>query len=89
MQLSSASLNSSLNGVGNVKIEDGKVMFAYSNKNENITSETTLFSVKYTGDFRTSNLAIDETFDNVVYTYDATLGQTVLLYSILYHASVK
>lgn len=89
MQLSSASLNPSLNGVGNVKIEDGRVMFAYSNKDANITSETTLFSVKYSGDFRTSNLGIDEAFDNVVYTYDTTLSQTTLLNNILYHASVK
>ena len=89
MQLSEASLNSSLNGVGNVKVEDGRVLFAYSNKNGNITSETTLFSVKYSGDFRTSNLAVDDTFDNVVYTYDATSASTVLLYNILYHASVK
>lgn len=89
MQLKDASLNSSLNGVGNVKIEDGRVLFAYSNKDANITAETVLFSVSFSGDFRTSKLAVDETFDNLVYTYDSTLGQTVLLYSILYHASVK
>ena len=89
MQLSSASLNSDLNGVGNVKIEEGRVMFAYTNKDANITSETTLFSVKYTGDFRTSTLGIDESFDNVVYTYDVALAQTTLLNNVLYHASVK
>ena len=89
MQLNSASLNSSLNGVGNVKIEEGRVMFAYTNKDANITSETTLFSVKYTGDCRTSTLGIDEAFDNVVYTYDTTLGETALLNNILYHASIK
>ena len=52
------------------------------------TTEIQLFSVSFEGNFRTSNLRIDETFDNAVYTIDEEL-QPVLVDNVLYHASKK
>ena len=89
MQLVAPSISSSLQGAGDVKIEDGKVSFAYAFKDMQVTTETTLFSVKFTGNFRDSGLMVDDTFNNVVYTFDAEGGITVELTRILYHASIK
>ena len=89
MQLSEGKLNESLKGKGNVKVENGKVSFAYSEDNSEISSETLLFSVKYTGDFRNSKLCIDEAFDNAVYKVDLDTNMTSVLENVLYHTSVK
>ena len=89
MQVSDGSLNPELKGVGNVEIDGNKIKFAYSEMDTLLNKETLLFSVKLTGDFRTSNLRVDESFNNVVYGYDSALAATVELTEILYHASIK
>ena len=62
--------------------------FAYIGE-ENISSEVTLFSVNYTGDFRYSSLRLNEEYENRVYTYNQETTYTEELVNILYHASVK
>ena len=89
MQVSDGSLNPELKGVGNVEIDGNKIKFAYSEMDTLLNKETLLFSVKLTGDFRTSNLRVDDSFNNVVYGYDSALAATVELTEILYHASIK
>ena len=89
MQVSDGAVNSELKGVGSVKIEGNKIMFAYSEMDTLFNAETLLFSVKYTGDFRTSNLRVDDTYNNIVYGFDTALNATVQLTEILYHASIK
>ena len=69
MQVSDGSLNPELKGVGDVEIDGNKIKFAYSEMDTLLNKETLLFSVKLTGDFRTSNLRVDDSFNNVVYGY--------------------
>lgn len=88
MQVSGGSLNESLNGIGSIKLDNNKITFAYIGE-ENISSEVTLFSVNYTGDFRYSSLRLNEEYENRVYTYNQETTYTEELINILYHASVK
>jgi len=55
---------------------------------ENLDKETTLFSCDFSGDFRISELKIDETFENKVYTI-TDAGSTEKMMSVLYHVSKK
>ena len=89
MQVSGGTLNTSLNGKGSISVNGNKITFAYTAKDANITTETLLFTVNYTGDFRNSNLRVDDTFTNTVYTYNAETGYSEMLTNILYHASIK
>ena len=89
MQVSGAQVNSALTGVGNVKLEDGKILFAYSEATTSIDGEIVLFSVSYTGDYRNSKLALLESYNNVVYEADLSTYTTHKVDNVLYHVSVK
>lgn len=89
MQLSNAQINSNLEGIGQVKIEDGKLVFAYSENATSFEDEVVLFSVNYEGDYRNSGLALLESYNNVVYAADLTTYQTTPVTNVLYHVSVK
>jgi len=90
MQLVETSIkkNKDLNGELFYQLENGKLTVIYSGL-ENIEAETIVFSVDFTGNFRTSQLRINEDFDNVLstkvddsYTYDD-------IAAVLYHVSIK
>ena len=87
MTLSTISKNSSLAGPAEIKVE-GNTITATILLDTMLTEETILFSVDFSGNFRTSKLAVDETFANAVYTVDENL-QPVELENVLYHASIK
>lgn len=87
MTLSTVTNNSSLSGTSIINV-DGNKITATILLDTVITEETVLFSVDFSGNFRTSKLAIDETFANAVYTIDENL-QPVELENVLYHASIK
>ena len=87
MTLSNALMNSKLNGMFDVKASSNEVV-ATIVFDEAITLETTLFTVDFTGTFRTSKLSVDNTFANAVYSVDDNL-LPVELTNVLYHASVK
>ena len=89
MQVSNGKLNESLTGIGDVKLEDGKIMFAYTESGTVLEGEVVLFTVNYTGDFRNSKLGVLESYNNVVYEADFTDYSTHLVRNVLYHASVK
>ena len=89
MQLSNAKMNEALTGIGDVQVVDGKVMFAYTESGTALEGEIILFTVNYTGDFRNSNLAAAEDFNNVVYLANFTDFSTTLADNVLYHASIK
>ena len=87
MTISNALKNSSLNGIFDFEIKDDYVI-ATIILEDVLTEETTLFTVDFTGIFRTSGLMVDDTFDNQVYGIDENL-QPVRLDNVLYHASIK
>ena len=87
MTLSDATKNSSLNGLFLVNANNDMVTATIILDNIE-TTEILLFSVAFEGNFRTSNLRIDDTFNNAIYTQDENL-QPIELTSILYHASIK
>jgi len=87
MQLSDFKAADGLNGVIEGEIKDGALIVTIL-LDEPVTAETTLFSVAFAGNFRTSKLAIDNTFANTCYALDENL-QTVKLSKVLYHASIK
>ena len=89
MQVSNGKMNEELTGIGDVKLEDGKIMFAYTESNSTLEGEVVLFTVNYTGDFRNSKLGVLESYDNVVYEADFTDYSTHLVDNVLYHASIK
>lgn len=89
MQVSGAKLNEELTGIGDVKLEDGKIIFAYTESCASLDGEIVLFTVNYTGDFRNSKLGVLESYDNVVYEADFTDYSTHLVRNVLYHASIK
>lgn len=89
MQLSDAKLDSNLKGLGGIVIEDSKIRFAYSEDGTVLEGELVLFSVKYTGDYRESGLAISTDFDNVVYVANTATYETTRVNNVLYHVSVK
>lgn len=70
----------------NYKIEDGKLSVYFASL-ENIETERVLFSCKFEGDFRNSNLLINEDFANRCYEIKGDTTQRVN--SILYHVSKK
>ena len=88
MQLSNGVVNPDLLGVGAVVIENGKVRFAYS-EDAALDEEIVLFTVNYSGDFRTSKLAVSNDYRNVAYVVDYTTHEASLVNNVLYHASVK
>ena len=65
MQVSNGKLNEELTGFGDVKLEDGKIIFAYTESGTSLEGEIVLFTVNYTGDFRNSKLGVLESYDNV------------------------
>ena len=79
--------NSSLQGMFDFKLENNSVTATFVLDSAS-TTEVTLFSVSFNGNFRTSNLRLDESFDNAVYGIDEEL-QPVLLDNVLFHASKK
>ena len=87
MQMSNAVANASLKGMFDIKVENDYVI-ATIMLDSLLTEETTLFSVAFSGTFRTSKLAVDNTFANAIYTVNEDL-QPVELLNVLYHASVK
>ena len=87
MTLSTINKNASITGPAEIKVDGNKITVTML-FDQMITEETTLFSVDFSGNFRTSNLAVDETFANAVYTVDVNL-QPIELENVLYHASVK
>ena len=87
MTLSTISKNPSISGPCEIKVE-GNTITATILLDTMLTEETILFSVDFSGNFRTSKLAVDETFANAVYTVDENL-QPVELENVLYHASIK
>lgn len=89
MQVSGGTLNQDLNGVGDVKIDGNKIIFAYSEMDSQISTETILFSINYSGDFRTSNLRVDDSYANIVYGFNSSANKVEVLSEILYHASIK
>ena len=89
MQLSNAVVNSALQGVGRVSLEDGKVLFSYVENAESMKEEVVLFSVSYTGDYRNSKLALCETYENKVYVANYSTYETKPVDNVLYHVSVK
>ena len=89
MQLANATLNSNLEGVGKVSLEDGKIVFAYAENAKSMKEDVVLFTVSYTGDYRNSKLAISETYDNKVYVANYETYETELVSNVLYHVSVK
>ncbi|MBO4622852.1 MAG: hypothetical protein J5691_03090 [Bacilli bacterium] len=89
MQLSDAMVNSALTGVGDVKLEDGKISFAYSEQTTSLDGEIVLFSVHYTGDYRNSKLSLLESYNNVVYEADLSTYTTHQVDNVLYHVSAK
>lgn len=76
-----------IDGLFDARIEDGYIVITII-LNEQITTEETLCSVKFSGTFRTSKLAIDETFDNKIYGFDED-NNSYLINNVLYHASIK
>ena len=89
MQVSNAKMNEALTGVGDVKLEDGIIKFAYSQSTTALTSEIVLFTVNYNGDYRNSKLALLADYNNVVYEADLTDYSTHRVDNVLYHVSVK
>lgn len=87
MQLSNLSLNSSLSGLCEYKIENGELIVTVI-LDKQVTTETTIFSVEFTGDFRTSTLRIDESFNNILYGFDEEYNSYTIK-NVLYHVSVK
>lgn len=74
-------------GVYSIDVKEGSIC-AMIVLDEAVTTETVLFTVELEGNFRTSKLAIDETFNNVCYTKIDNY-QTELIEKVLYHASIK
>ena len=89
MQLSNATLNSELGGIGKVTLEDGKILFAYSENATSLKEDVTLFTVSYTGDYRASKLAVSKEYNNKVYVADYATYETELVTNVLYHVSAK
>ena len=87
MTISNALKNANLNGIFDFEIKDDYVI-ATIMLSDVISEETTLFTVDFTGTFRTSGLMVDDTFNNQVYGIDENL-QPVRLDNVLYHASIK
>ena len=87
MTIADAKANSSLQGMFDFKLENNSVTATILLDSVS-TTEVTLFSVSFEGNFRTYNLRIDESFDNAVYGIDEEL-QPVLLDNVLFHASQK
>lgn len=89
MQVSNAQMNSELTGVGNVRLENDKIIFAYSENARLFEDDILLFTVHYEGDFRNSGLGVLESYNNVVYVADMETYETTPVSNVLYHASVK
>ncbi|MBP5407782.1 MAG: hypothetical protein J6Y42_01420 [Bacilli bacterium] len=87
MTIADPKANSSLQGMFDFKLENNSVTATIVLDSAS-TTEVTLFSVSFNGNFRTSNLRLDESFDNAVYGIDEEL-QPVLLDNVLFHASKK
>ena len=87
MTIADAKANPSLQGMFDFKLENNSIIATILLDTVS-TTEVTLFSVSFEGNFRTSNLRVDETFDNAVYGIDDEL-QPVLLENALFHASQK
>ncbi len=87
MTISNAIANSSLKGIFDFEVKDDYVI-ATIILDDVLTEETTLFSLDFSGNFRTSGLKCDTTFDNQVYGIDDEL-QPVRLENVIYHASIK
>lgn len=85
MQISNFRQNPNLSGMFEYTIKDGMLIVTIILRKA-ITEETTLFTVDYTGDFRTSKLGINLDFDNLCYLVNET---EVIKLKTLYHASVK
>ncbi len=86
MQVSNATQGNP-SGIYSITLENGSIT-AMIVLDEALSKETVLFTVDLTGDFRTSKLAIDTTFENKCYT-KLDNYQTVEIEKVLYHASVK
>lgn len=86
MQVKNAA-NGSLSGVYSIELKDNAIC-AMIVLDEAITTETVLFTVEFEGNFRTSQLTIDQTFNNICYTKIDNY-QTEVIEKVLYHASIK
>ena len=86
MQVSNA-VQGNASGVYSINLENGSIT-AMIVLDETLSKETVLFTVDFTGNFRTSKLAVDAVFANKCYT-KLDNYQTEEIEKVLYHASVK
>lgn len=73
-------------GYVNAKVENGKIQIGFAN-DANLEAGTVICSIAYTGDYRNSGLAIDETFANGCWSIvDVT---PTAIDNMVYHVSRK
>jgi len=73
-------------GYVNVEVKDGKVSLGFAN-DENLEEGAVICSIAYTGDYRNSELAINEEFDNTCWM--VAQDAPVLVADVTYHVSRK
>ena len=85
MQVSNMQINPNIKGIIDYDLRDNEIIVTII-LNQQMSTETKLFTVDFTGNFRESNLQIDESFDNLCYLVKD--DETIKL-KVLYHASKK
>lgn len=73
-------------GYVNVEVKDGKISLGFAN-DENLEEGAVICSIAYTGDYRNSELAINEEFDNTCWM--VAQDAPVLVADVTYHVSRK
>ncbi len=86
MQLGEVKQSAKLDGTFEIEVKDGFIYVTII-LNEPLEVEETLFTVTFTGNFRTSGLRVLESFNNKVYAYIP--NEKIEPIRVLYHASVK
>ena len=73
-------------GYVNVEVKDGKISLGFAN-DENLEEGAVICSIAYTGDYRNSELAINEEFENTCWM--VAQDAPVLVADVTYHVSRK